>query len=468
MKEFSILNGYLVKDKKAREDIEILKDDASWMNNHLLNYETPQMWGAYGDGVHDDTQAIQTMLSTGNDVYFPDGTYLISGDGLTINKENQKIVFHGGAWIEAKNITSWHVLLIKSKYNKLYDVKIRLENPLQTIYAIQIGEEQGEGFNCYLYETTVTGTGRVGLQVNGAETRVMGGKFRGMEYGICVEAPDFYCENIYCEQCTKDGFYARSGSIEAHHIHSYNNNGKGFNLAGVNFSNFYGLYADKNVGDGVYIAENSGELNIFGGWSFYSGYQRTDKSVFDWNFSNVKDLNLWGCRSSGGDETKVASYNVKADCRIYFYGCMANLNPKIADGGIAKFMNCQDKLKRYNTSSNSYNGTRQVADAGAITKVTVYVDEILNEEKDIKVFDVLTQFRSILGYKSGMTKHLLQVSEAYEDKFMPIVEDEKITVSSPAVTFTDNGATVIEFNVMNNTEEQLQINVTLNKAGSVY
>lgn len=39
---------------------------------------TPQMFGAIGDGVADDTEAIQSAVAKGGTVFFPEGTYLVS------------------------------------------------------------------------------------------------------------------------------------------------------------------------------------------------------------------------------------------------------------------------------------------------------------------------------------------------------------------------------------------------------
>lgn len=44
----------------------------------IKEYVTPQMYGAKGDGVTDDTSAIQTALEIGATVYFPKGDYLIT------------------------------------------------------------------------------------------------------------------------------------------------------------------------------------------------------------------------------------------------------------------------------------------------------------------------------------------------------------------------------------------------------
>ncbi|MBM4764469.1 glycosyl hydrolase family 28-related protein [Bacillus sp. B15-48] len=43
-------------------------------------------YGAIGDGKHDDTKAIKKALAAGNDIYFPEGTYLIT-DSLEVSKK---------------------------------------------------------------------------------------------------------------------------------------------------------------------------------------------------------------------------------------------------------------------------------------------------------------------------------------------------------------------------------------------
>lgn len=51
---------------------------------------TPQMFGAVGDGVADDTEAIQAAIDTGAELAIPVGTYLISNT-LHVKKVNQVI-----------------------------------------------------------------------------------------------------------------------------------------------------------------------------------------------------------------------------------------------------------------------------------------------------------------------------------------------------------------------------------------
>ena len=50
-----------------------------------LGYVTAKMFGAVGDGVHDDTAAIQNAINSSNYVFIDNGTYLIDGSvGLTL------------------------------------------------------------------------------------------------------------------------------------------------------------------------------------------------------------------------------------------------------------------------------------------------------------------------------------------------------------------------------------------------
>lgn len=52
-----------------------------------LGYVTPQMFGAVGDGVHDDTLAIKRCLETNGMVYIPKGIYLVRrGQDITVSQ----------------------------------------------------------------------------------------------------------------------------------------------------------------------------------------------------------------------------------------------------------------------------------------------------------------------------------------------------------------------------------------------
>lgn len=52
----------------------------------LVNYVTPRMFGAHGDGVTDDTTAFMLAIATGEPVVVPQGTYLITST-LTLQND---------------------------------------------------------------------------------------------------------------------------------------------------------------------------------------------------------------------------------------------------------------------------------------------------------------------------------------------------------------------------------------------
>ena len=65
-------------------------------------FVTPQMYGAKGDGVTDDTEAIQNALNASNLVYIPDGVYMINAvSGGIKPKSNQKIILSENATLKA-------------------------------------------------------------------------------------------------------------------------------------------------------------------------------------------------------------------------------------------------------------------------------------------------------------------------------------------------------------------------------
>lgn len=93
------------------------------IENGILNYVTPEMFGAKGDGITDDTQAVQDAFNTGNTVVFNNKTYLINCgetwvDGGVIPSSNQLIILNSATLKATTNISgSYSVLNIKNKEN---------------------------------------------------------------------------------------------------------------------------------------------------------------------------------------------------------------------------------------------------------------------------------------------------------------------------------------------------------------
>lgn len=82
----NIKGGYGVGVSVSENTLQIGIDEATFPENlkgklgenavrDVLGYVTPQMFGAVGDGITDDTEAIQRALNTGGNIYFPAGRY---------------------------------------------------------------------------------------------------------------------------------------------------------------------------------------------------------------------------------------------------------------------------------------------------------------------------------------------------------------------------------------------------------
>lgn len=72
---------YWVNTANYNAQIEAYRQELNAVSTKLKyydNYVTPQMFGAKGDDVNDDTVAIQTAINTGKIVFLPTGTYKIS------------------------------------------------------------------------------------------------------------------------------------------------------------------------------------------------------------------------------------------------------------------------------------------------------------------------------------------------------------------------------------------------------
>lgn len=101
---FCHLNGIAVKDATARK---ILKGCV-----------TPQLYGAVGDGVTDDTEAINKALTSGTDVYFPTANYLVDAETMLQVKSNTHIDLGGSTIIcKTNSVETYYIFYLKDCEN---------------------------------------------------------------------------------------------------------------------------------------------------------------------------------------------------------------------------------------------------------------------------------------------------------------------------------------------------------------
>lgn len=96
-------------------------------------YVTPQMYGAIGDGVADDTDAIQNALRANRSVYIPEGVYMIrtstddtaeynDGEGIGVEiPSNTRLVLHNNAVLKGiPNLSSRYRVLWATDSENIY------------------------------------------------------------------------------------------------------------------------------------------------------------------------------------------------------------------------------------------------------------------------------------------------------------------------------------------------------------
>lgn len=85
-----------------------LTNETAQYESHLTGYVTPQMFGAKGDGVTNDTKAFQRCIASSDNIYIPEGNYIVTiqnrkdpsiKNGLIINRSNVNLKFANGAVI---------------------------------------------------------------------------------------------------------------------------------------------------------------------------------------------------------------------------------------------------------------------------------------------------------------------------------------------------------------------------------
>lgn len=173
----------------------------SYSSNRYVkqNVITPQMFGAKGNGISDDREAIQKTLDHGGNIYFPKGIYRVSNT-LHVLKSHTHLLLHKDAIIECYDKTAW-----MSKYGNA-GATISFHSPESIKYptnnVAQIKDVGIEG----------------GVIRNRAPNNQKSSPFNNENAIGFSHCRDFYCRNVRIEYCNRKGitaqYYNNNGVIE--------------------------------------------------------------------------------------------------------------------------------------------------------------------------------------------------------------------------------------------------------------
>lgn len=111
--------------------------------NQMFNMAIPQQYGAVGDGIHDDTIALQKCFDKNEVVFIPCGTYLVNDTGLNLN--HKMVIYGNKAIIKKKPSNSVHYTIVNITGDdvKIYDLQVVGDNK----DGKDITGEWGHGFS---------------------------------------------------------------------------------------------------------------------------------------------------------------------------------------------------------------------------------------------------------------------------------------------------------------------------------
>lgn len=192
---------------------------------------TPQKYGAVGDGVHDDTEAIQIALNDHTDIYIPSGTYKISAP-LVVWQRHTKLHCEGTLLLES-DISA---IRITSSNNDIYVRKIMSSGNIGN--GIQItGYRDSSSVGASVYNNIEVGqisgvNNGIWLNPNGVGIAYTNVQFkeiianRGIYFDPMEISGSFINENVFTGGCLSGSIpiaSRKNGAIDPFNGNKFNN-----------------------------------------------------------------------------------------------------------------------------------------------------------------------------------------------------------------------------------------------------
>ena len=321
-------------------------------------------FGAVGDGVANDTAAIQAAIDTGaKSVYFPQGTYLISSSLKITDSERN---FFGDGGLKSSPV-------IQASTNTFPIFTAEGTSPRSLLSFSNLTLRYGE----YGFVSNVTPSGGVGILdrtsfVNVTfDRQTVGGIYGGTTQKMIIGK----IENCLFSYCVS-GVTSLGGNFS---IWAIDNN----KFEGLNNSALY-IY---NVNDGQYsgsvinVRNNRFEANdgITTGY-YYCDFRSTENLNFEGNF--FEDVNSSIMRIYG-------LYNFSINTRIVgnFFGVSGGSNILVDDGVVGLSIEYNDFL--------TGNITRLAAPGATVSRVSIFQNQALGSIVNFLPGDIINCDRQL-------------------------------------------------------------------------
>lgn len=345
---------------------------------------TPEMFGAKGDGITDDTDAIQksiNSLASGDTLMFTSGktyaysktsTYYYPGWNLTVGRPNVRITGGSGATLLATSeLTS--AFAIKANNVTVDNLVFKTASTTKRWAEYEkMGLRLGTHSGIVVTDVTVDGPGAAGVYVGGSSqfslTRVNVKNTRSDGIHISEGSHDGVLSDCSVTNSGDDGFAIVSYKNDANDVYNIVNNnpkffgqthGRGFSVVGGHNITVNNVYAKSSDAAGIYVAAESE-------WNTYP----VSNVVFDGGVINNANMNtsvdhggiLVYNSQSGTVNTDVVFKNLK----IYDTRISASRNiGVINNGGVNQRLSYQNIIVTggpstvfwSNTTSGAYNVT---------------------------------------------------------------------------------------------------------------
>lgn len=128
-------------------------------------------FGAWGDGVHDDSQPLQLALNQDHYLYFPGGTYLVDGT-LTTSKDHQVLIGAYGASLRLDNDFMYHI-------EEQEEAALTLKGNNQTVHNLTFAGPD------FVDVQGVNGYGTDWYNLSGLRIKGQGATVTGGYVGVC-------------------------------------------------------------------------------------------------------------------------------------------------------------------------------------------------------------------------------------------------------------------------------------------